>query len=70
MKIKEATKIARVLGYNYISADADLRIYAHTHKPILEHSQWDTTNSWGVSMYIGIYTGSKSWKDTLRRVKQ
>lgn len=70
MKLKEAKKIAKESGFNFVAADMDGTIYAYANHYIDE-----LDDGWGYSAadnnhkYIGLYTGSKHWTETLREVK-
>jgi len=63
MKLKEAKQIAIKAGFNYIAVDKDVFIYMFKEKPELFDILWDTTSEYE---HIGVYTGKKDWKDTLR----
>jgi len=68
MKLKKAKKIAKKLGAKYIAVDANLDIFTHNTKPIIDKYDVDWISN-DTMEYLGQYTGSKGWRDTLRRIK-
>ena len=69
MKLKKAIKIAKKMNkkWNFVAVDCDNKIYVYTANEGHGYRQWYCVDS--DVCYLGIYTGSKNWKDTLRRVK-
>ena len=72
MKLKEAKKIAKEHGHECIAVDANLKIFSYYNKLIyLRDIEWkyDSSISRNNHKYIGQYTGSKHWTETMREVK-
>ncbi|RLB66284.1 MAG: hypothetical protein DRH08_06545 [Deltaproteobacteria bacterium] len=66
MKLKEAIKEAKKLGFNWVGVDNySLFIYAYQDKPKKSEASWVARSPFEA---IGEYSGSKNWKDTLRKV--
>jgi len=65
MKLKKALKIAKKAGFDYVAVDRNKQIHMYGQKPETSELFWFST-----ILNIGTYTGSKDWKDTLRRVKK
>ncbi len=75
MKLKEALKVAKEMGYHKIAVDEDRRIYAYENgtdvEPCLEYRLWKVLGeplSYALTrpIEVGWYEGNKNWKDTLR----
>lgn len=74
MKLKKAIKLLSGTKYNWIAVDANLDIHMYELKPFTENwlEKWFThpevpTEISGYA-YVGEYSGSKLWRDTLRKV--
>lgn len=71
MKLKLALKITKTKGFKWVAVDADKTIFMYMKKP-KRHTlsvEWDELTSTSLMFYCERYSGSKSWVDTLRRVK-
>ena len=77
MKLKQALKIAKDKGFDFIVVEVNKNIYMCKREKLLlcpdtNCETWLNENSQRAVLrfeLIGIYTGSKNWKDTLREVK-
>ena len=67
MKLKQALKIAKKRGFNFVAVDSNGVIYAHGEEPQQLRLGW-CDRCWDY-IRLGVYTGSKNWKNTLRGVK-
>lgn len=67
MKLKKAIEEAQRFGasINWVAVDSDKHIFAFTHQPTLKHSHWAAITQ---KKYIGVYTGTKVWESTLKKV--
>lgn len=61
MKLKEAKK----LGYAWIAVDRTREIWGYVIEPTKRDGAWWPEGHLEAE-YIGMYSGSKSWEDTLR----
>ena len=66
MKLKKAMKIAKKSNYNYVAVDANRDVYMFKDNPEVLQEDNNVWDSCGSMECIGIYTGKKAWKDTLR----
>ena len=76
MKLKEAVKLAKLLGSNAVAVDADRNLYGYTSVAAElgfnpTSGEWRTNRgSWVVDFtLLGTYTGNKAPETTLREVK-
>jgi len=72
MKLKEAKRIAKMLGYNWLAVDANRSIYMYKNKPEIYTGIdlcWSAeSTSFLDGYYQGEYTGSKYWTQTRRKL--
>jgi len=72
MKLKEAKRIAKMLGYNWLAVDASGVIFMYKDKPHIDFYEDEAWNSDNTSFldgyYQGEYTGSKHWTQTRRKL--
>jgi len=73
MKLKKALKIARKIDGKYIAVDKSNVIYSYNQFVTNKHSDMWAVFKGDIGQFnyirIGMYTGSKNWKETLRKVK-
>jgi len=70
MKLKQAMKRAKLLGYNWVAAD-DGAIYMYKNKPHYSYyyCEWQSDDTHFIDgYYVGDYTGCKPSTDTRREV--
>lgn len=67
MKLRNAVEKAQRFGagVNWVSVDEDKLVYAHFTQPTLKNNHWMSAPQ---RKYLGVYTGSKNWQTTLRKV--
>ena len=67
MKLKEAVEVAKRIEFcTHVAANKDMIICGYAKAPGEGCDAW---NHRGVFFRIGLYTGSKHWTKTLRKVK-
>lgn len=67
MKLRKAVEQAQRFGaaINWVAVDEDKLVYAHITQPTLKNNHWMSAPQ---RKYLGVYTGTKNWQETLRRV--
>ena len=67
MKLRNAIEKAQRFGaaITWVAVDEDKFVYAHTTQPTLKNNHWMSAPQ---RKYLGVYTGTKNWQATLRKV--
>lgn len=69
MKLKVAKKLGKAFGHSYIAVDKNREIWSYSDKPSLHRAQfWSTKTVKSDLKFVGLYSGTKKWNKTRRKV--
>ena len=68
MKLKDLITKAQKAEYPWLAVDKNNQTFGYIVRPELDPLQWNARLQTPSCSFLGMYTGNKDWKTTLRQV--